>query len=487
MQADLNNSYKNTLATETYSTTGAYNYTWSSLQGVPSTTVLQVNYYDNYNFRTNLPYFYDSNYAYTTPAGFEDKRYGTDADVVKSKGLLTGTITAMLDNTGFEFRTVYYYDDRGRMIQSIAENYADGFDKEYTNYSFTGKPVWKQMIHTSFYTHPGGNITETYTYSYDHADRLTTTKYKLDDEPEFTLSTLSYDNQGRLAGKIQSGTAATTSYSYNIRNWTTGISANYTTDTIFDEKMYYNESYAGNTPQYNGNISAVSWHYLVNNNIQGYTYIYDGLNRLKKGQYLSGTTIDDSFTEEISQYDKNGNIKKLKRHARISGAPNIASIVVDDLTLDYTGNQITGISDAVPSSTSTIGFAIPNTALDGSPVLYNSNGAMKQNFYNGIAGITYNVLNLPEKIQFMDGHSTRYRYDASGTKHTVTYTTVRSNLNIPLGTTTYSPGSEDVQSSFFINYCGNGHIVFENHSLLKWILNPEGYTEKQSDGTYRYY
>ena len=77
----------------------------------------------------------------------------------------------------------------------------------------------------------------------------------------------------------------------------------------------------------------------------------------------------------------------MKRYARIIGPPNSVCPVVDR-----------------------------NGPLDKSPIDYNKNGAMKYNFYNGIAGIAYNVLNLPEKIRFMSGHGIQYSYDASGTK-----------------------------------------------------------------------
>jgi len=132
---------------------------------------------------------------------------------------------------------------------------------------------------------------------------------------------------------------------------------------------------------------------------------------------------------------------------------------------------------------------MPNATLDTIPVVYNNNGAIKYNFYNGIAGITYNVLNLPFTIQFMNGHSIQYYYDASGTKICTIYQIVRSSVNIPLGTTDYTPNSSDVLSTFATYYCSNGHIVYEGYSplVLKRILNPEGYAEKQSDGTYSYY
>ena len=487
-QADLNNSYKNTLVTETYSALGVYNYTWNSLPGVPSNTVLQVNYYDNYLFRTASARFNSLNFVYVTPQGFDDKRYGTDANDGKSKGLLTGTVSVMLDDPDMQIYSVFYYDNKGRVIQSVASNHLGGYEKEYVNYSFTGNPVRKQTIHTSSYL-GGTAIMEIYTYSYDHVDRLTTTKYSLNYNMEFALSTLLYDNQGRIAGKNQSENVMTANYSYNIRNWliNTNVKYNMYNAVAFDEKIYYNESYIDNTPQYNGNISAVCWKHLSYGNFdKGYYYTYDGLNRLKKGQFFCNTiTIsNNAFTEEIGQYDKNGNIKKMKRYAK-NKHPDDNGMLVDDLTLNYRGNQLADIADAVPASVSTIGFALPGNP-PATPVVYNNNGAVKQNFYNGIAKITYNVLYLPEKIRFMYGHSIQYGYDAAGEKRKVIHRTVKSNLNIPLGTTDYTPNEADVQSTLTTDYCAGGHIVYEN-GTLKRILNPEGYAALQPNFTYRYF
>jgi len=198
----------------------------------------------------------------------------------------------------------------------------------------------------------------------------------------------------------------------------------------------------------------------------------------------AGTTLDNSFNEGVT-YDKNGNIKTLKRYDHISSAGS--SELIDDLTLKYTGNQLTTLSDAVYTSYLLTGFVMPTNSLNGkTPVEYNKNGAMKQNYYNGIAAISYNLLNLPEKIRFMQGHAIQYSYDAAGGKRRVTYQTVKSNLNIPVGTTNYMPGSTDIQSTLTTDYCAGGHIVYEN-GVLRRILNPEGYVTKQSNGTFLYY
>jgi len=93
----------------------------------------------------NSPFFNNTNYAYTTPAGFSDQRYGTDSNDGKSKGLLTGTVVFLLEYSGVSIKTIFYYDNKGRVIQSIASGYPSGFEKEYTNIlgnlKYKSKPI----------------------------------------------------------------------------------------------------------------------------------------------------------------------------------------------------------------------------------------------------------------------------------------------------------------------------------------------------------
>ena len=96
--------------------------------------------------------------------------------------------------------------------------------------------------------------TDNYTYTYDHAGRLLTTRHRLNGGSEVTLRSNTYDSLGRLATCTQGGTL-TTAYTYNVRSWPASI----TTGTLFSEHLYYNESHGGNTPDYRGNISAMEW------------------------------------------------------------------------------------------------------------------------------------------------------------------------------------------------------------------------------------
>ena len=54
---------------------------------------------------------------------------------------------------------------------------------------------------------------------------------------------------------------------------------------------------------------------------------------------------------------------------------------------------------------------------------YDANGNLSKDLNKKIAGIQYNYLNLPDRIEFEDGSSISYLYDAAGTKLRVVHST----------------------------------------------------------------
>ena len=95
----------------------------------------------------------------------------------------------------------------------------NGYDVTTTSYSFTNKPLTLTHVHTS----GSKSLTEVHTYSYDYADRLSKVQHKLDNNTIVTLAEYTYDDLGRMEQKKLGGTAHSSTYSYNIRSWLTGI------------------------------------------------------------------------------------------------------------------------------------------------------------------------------------------------------------------------------------------------------------------------
>ncbi len=310
-----------------------------------------------------------------------------------------------------------------------------------------------------FYLLPASGKTtreEVYTYSYDYTDRVSKVEHTLGGT-KITLADYTYDSFGRLSTKSLHGSAANKlTYAYNLRSWLTGI-----TSTRFTQNLYYNTGVG--TARYNGSISSMTWKSGNESTVRGYKFTYDGLDRMLNATYGETAGISTNanrFSENVTGYDKNGNIKGLQRYGQLSSA---AYGMIDNLTLTLNGNQLNRVDDAVTASAYNGGFEFKNGANAADEYSYDANGNLTKDLNKGISGITYNFLNLPNVVTFSDGSTITYTYGADGTK-------LRTVHKIGSTTTT-------------TDYCGN--VVYEN-GVQKLLLTEEGYVTL-SDSKYHYY
>ena len=310
-----------------------------------------------------------------------------------------------------------------------------------------------------FYLLPASGKTtreEVYTYSYDYTDRVSKVEHTLGGT-KITLADYTYDSFGRLSTKSLHGSAANKlTYAYNLRSWLTGI-----TSTRFTQDLYYNTGVG--TARYNGNISSMTWKSGNESTVRGYKFTYDGLDRMLNATYGETAGISTNanrFSENVTGYDKNGNIKGLQRYGQLSST---AYGMIDNLTLTLNGNQLNRVDDAVAASTYNGGFEFKNGANAADEYSYDANGNLTKDLNKGISGITYNFLNLPNAVTFSDGSTITYTYGADGTK-------LRTVHKIGSTTTT-------------TDYCGN--VIYEN-GVQKLLLTEEGYITL-SDSKYHYY
>ena len=176
-----------------------------------------------------------------------------------------------------------------------------------------------------------------------------------------------------------------------------------------------------------------------------YTFTYDGVNRM-----LNATHATGAYTEKVTAYDKNGNIKALQRYG---------NGLIDNLTYTYSGNQLTKVEDATDNAA---GFS--NGASAANEYVYDNNGNLTKDSNKNISSITYNCLNLPQQVTFSDGSTIVYSYAADGTKLRTVHT-----IN---GTTTTK------------DYCAN--VVYEN-GVQKMLLTEEGYVDLSASTLPYYY
>lgn len=439
-----------------------------------SPVIYSVIYYDNYDFigKNSVP----TTIQYIDPPSGFGSRYKESA-----KGFLTGKLTAELSVSGVDgyLYSAFYYDNKGCVIQSQSTNHLSGLEKEYIAYNLIGDPIKRQQIHSK---KGADSQTELYTYEYDHMRRLIKTTHKLNGNGEVILSENTYNKVGYLESNKKYGNTSlnsnlTSTYTYNVRSWPKSIAAS----TLFTQTLYYNESYGGSTAQYNGNISAMSWKVSGDNNLRGYTFNYDHLSRLTNANYLVGGSVSSNYKTSYS-YDKQGNIRQLLRYGKTSAT---AYGIMDNLTYNYSGNQLHDVDDTgtEPLYTGAFNFVDGNkTSIQ--EYQYYKNGNLKLDYNKKIALIQYNNLNLPDALQFTNGHRTDYLYSADGAKLKVIHKTAIANVIVAMGNLKDLVKNE-VSRIDSTDYCGN--VIYENGNLSK-ILTDEGYiTLNGSAPTYHYY
>ena len=398
--------------------------------------VYVVNYYDTYDFRTRNGFS-----AYNFPEG-----------TVSAIGNLTGSILCTHGSSGFIY-SADYYDINKRIVKSLSSRVNGGMDTYATEYSFQGSPLSVLHTHTDS---SGYSLTERYTYTYDHSSRLTRVSHQYDNNPSVLLLEHTYDELGRLqTDKLDNGIYAT-DYAYNIRNWLTGIEGG-----KFSQSLHYTDGLG--VPCYNGNISSMTWKSGAGATPRGYKFSYDRLGRLTDAEYGEGPSLSvntNRFNEQVTGYDKMGNILGLKRYGQTSAT---GYDVIDDLSLSYAGNRLKKVADRSGTSTFNNGFEFKDGIDLSTEYEYDENGNLTKDLNKNITAIQYNCLNLPSRVMFANGNSISYLYDAAGRK---------------LRTVHVLEGD-----SVTTDYCGN--VVYEN-GVPQILLTEVGYVSL-TDGKYHYY
>lgn len=451
--------------------------TKTSLVSSSGTVVLTENYYDNYNFIGTL-----------TALNFVTEN-GYDGQHPSAKGLMTGMRVRILDDTNRYLLTANYYDHKGQLVQSRSTNHLDGHDFVYNAYDFTGHVTKNLKAHSSQNTAGQTTVNELYDYRYDHAGRLDTTIYTLNDKAPVVLAANTYDELGRLIVKLRHKGADREEFDYNIRNWITRIKSG-----EFEEKLYYNTfpsifNDVANK-QFNGNISASTWTY--GNSLNGYQYNYDKLNRYTGGYALVGGTVDIDYKfSEWYNFDKHGNINYLTRWDNYD--------TTDELALTYNGNQLKNVKDNGvfhnQYNTKEYQDIVKNdyeTYIE--EMAYDANGNLIKDLDRDIVTIQYNILNLPEIIQFKNGNQIKNTYDASGQKLSTRYKTLLYQLAQPLNEGELLSNDIDVNNNEDVTVEGYDYVGNVEYNYIRSfdfditgeaydsyycnrLYNSEGYTE----------
>ncbi|WP_299259925.1 DUF6443 domain-containing protein [uncultured Aquimarina sp.] len=416
--------------------------------------LLTINYYDNYTFDHNA----------TNPGTSLEQTIDTNV-----KGVATGSKVRVL-GTSYWITTVTYYDQKARPIYVHSTNeYLNTIDIIESKFDFAGKVLETKTTHIKDVNTP---IVTIDTFTYDHMGRLLDQKQTINNQAEEQIVANSYDELGQLASKEVGGGLQDVDYTYNVRGWLKEINdVDNIGNDLFSFKINYNqlEGRYDVSTLYNGNISQTIWKTANDNTKRSYAYEYDALNRIKDSYLRFNESLTEAFRRSYDvrdiEYDKNGNIATLIRYDQ-TGTDN----VMDNLTYVYDdGNKLNKVTD---SGNKNEGFIDGNNTDN--DYLYDDNGNMIKDNNKEISSITYNHLNLPERIEFVSRIPTQqkrieYVYDATGTKLRKVVT------NYPSSNTTEYAGNYIYESNYSIGLPPGPNNSDEK--VLKFFNHPEGYIE----------
>ncbi len=358
----------------------------ASFFSLDSVRLLRVAYYDDYAFLDRLPERDDLRYR-------ADARYGTLAGngsaSFSSKSLATGY--ALYDTHGTSPRySAVYYDYRHRPIQ-VRTAGDDGFlSVQQTGYTFWGDP---ELVGEAVRMRTGAGTDSLVTaHRYDHNGRLVGSTIRLNDSDTVFLRR-EYDGVGRLSATIRGrdSDARRTDYRYNVRGWLVGRQSDEFSATL----AYESPSLPTTAPSYTGNISEWSWRHGSEGELKTYAFSYDDLSRVSRSELFENHRRTDRFVERGLTYDLNGNILTLERTA--------AGAVAHDLAYGYAGNRLVSLTDGDRSYS----------------YAYDTNGNMTRDGAHGL-DLSYNRLNLIEKVVRSGATLANYSYLSDGTKVSAT-------------------------------------------------------------------
>ena len=324
-------------------------------------------------------------------------------------GSLTYEKLAVLANdtiTGYHQRA-YYYDYKGRLIQTVERDTEDGILCTSQRYDFVGNLIAQRES----YTRAGKTDDIDRTFTYDDRSRLLSETTQVNGGEEAVVY-YEYDELGRLAARrLGEGTSAIAEQSeYDIRSWLTKKSSE-----LFDMSLGHS---------YTGNITSWQWQHKGDPSGDGpqnrYEFTYDGLSRLTHtDQYVNGERVRQNVERHLS-YDRNGNLLSMIRYENGEEQCNMKYQYQGNHLYRYMEDELVDVdfgADTVTMLPSVLRFESlkPWLALHE----YDANGNVTKDRERGL-DMSYNCLNLLEYASDNDANAINYCYLADGTKLSAT-------------------------------------------------------------------
>ena len=269
-------------------------------------------------------YVYDTYPSEVQAAGLDfqpiEGLTATDGESLRydnATGSLTYEKLAVLANdtiTGYHQRA-YYYDYKGRLIQTVERDTEDGILCTSKRYDFVGNVIAQRES----YTRAGKTDDIDRTFTYDDRGRLLSETTQVNGG-ELAVVDYEYDELGRLSGRML-GTVEEQS-DYDSRSWLTEKSSE-----LFSMSLGHS---------YTGNITSWQWQHKGDPSGDGpqnrYEFTYDDLSRLTNTtQYVNGE-LNKQNVERFLTYDRNGNLLTMIRYENGEQSSN--------RRYTYTGNRL---------------------------------------------------------------------------------------------------------------------------------------------------
>ena len=299
------------------------------------------------------------------------------------------------------------YDGRGRVSHTEMSYPDGGWDTEDVEHDFLGSPVRRHLVHRK----GTETVREDLTYTYDDSERLLEVHHSLNGGTPVLLAGNTYDELGRLSGTERgSNDALSSTYSYNVRSWLTGING-----SLFKETLHYNELRSDrlgtDRRRFGGDVSSMEWRSGAGTGTRSYDFAYDGLGRLVSADYGEYGDHVVGYGTSYS-YDNMGNLLSLSREGDITSS---LKGIVDNLSMTYDGCRLVSVSDSAPGPSVTGSADFRDGVSEVVEYTYDRNGNMTSDLNRKVSLISYNRQNRPARMRHAGGTET-FTYLPDGTK-----------------------------------------------------------------------
>lgn len=400
---------------------------------------------------------------------------------------------------------VYYYDEKGRLIQQRAMNASGAISNLTTQYNFTGQVIRTVRIHQQGGTNPS-NITICTKITYDDLGREIYYGQKTNPaDPYKTQATFTYDHLGKLKTKtygthpVSGQPLESQDFAYNVRGWLLGINQPFALDSTDDSRWFGEQlSYDNDGPlvhgvanampqkRYDGGIGRVLWKTTGDQKIRKYDLAYDPFNQLTSAVFSqfrgSEFVLDEINFSMGGAYDANGNLTTLTHFGWTGGGIRI----IDGLNYLYDGdNKLLSVADGYNDYNSALGDFHYSKSLVGGvkwgnyiDYTYDPNGNVTKDRNKDIDTILYNHLNLPTQVRVRGKGIVYYNYTANGVR--LEKIVVDSTQNPVLTTTTRYIDQVVYHSSQHSSAQPQDYV-----DKMQYFLSAEGRTRSIGGGVFK--